>query len=167
LAPIFDSLGLPVDVDEQSRETREENPYAPFDNAGQWDLVYSCLYPERLSNKRIKRIAVNKYNRALKGNGFASLKDLDNRVTLLSSKGVPFRVCDFKPGRAAPKWAPPLIQVWMRDTLEVIKRLVGNPQWARHMKYASEKAYNENNERIYSEPWTGNWWPRIQVFVSV
>jgi Plavaka transposase len=156
---------LPVDIDDQSREAREENPYAPFDNAGQWDLVYSCLYPERLSNKRIKRIVVNKYNRALEGSGFTSLKDFDKRVKLLSSKGVPFRTWNIKPGSSAPKWAPQLMEVWMRDTLDVVKRLVGNPRWANDMKWAPEEAYNENKERIYSELWTGNWWKRMQVYL--
>lgn len=154
---------MPIHIDDQNGKSGHENPYWPFENEGQWDIVFGCLYPERLSNKRIKRIAINKYNRALHGDGFESLQDFKKRVKLLSSKGVAFRVYQFTRTKSAPEWAPLTIDVWMRNTLEVVKQLVGNRRWANELKWASEEVYNEKNERIFSELWTGNWWKRMQV----
>jgi hypothetical protein len=158
-----DFLGLPVDIDNQNREARAENPYWPFENPGQWDLAYVCLYPERLSKRRIQGIVVNKYNRSLHGRGFKNFRDFERRVKLLASKGVQFKVYVFGRSIKAPGWAPTSIEVWMRDTLEVVKQLVGNVKWADVMKWAPEEVFNGNNERIFSELWTGNWWKRMQV----
>ena len=50
-----------------------------------------------------------------------------------------------------------------RDNLEVLKDIVGDVGLAKDMKWAPERLVNGDQERLYSELWTGDWWPQIQV----
>jgi hypothetical protein len=34
------------------------------------------------------------------------------------------------------------------------------------MKWAPEKCFNSKGERVFSELWSGDWWWRMQVYLS-
>ena len=57
------------------------------------------------------------------------------------------------------------VELWLRDPLECIRELIGNPAFRECMKYAPERHYadRELRERMISEMWTGNWWWTKQV----
>jgi hypothetical protein len=55
--------------------------------------------------------------------------------------------------------------MYKREVIDVIRDLIGNPRFRKHMKYAPERHYTSSNKksRVYGEMWTGNWWWRRQV----
>jgi hypothetical protein len=56
-------------------------------------------------------------------------------------------------------------ELWIRDPVECICELIGNPAFHEYMGYAPEKAYVDKygrNQR-YDEMWTGDWWWTTQV----
>ncbi|KAI0682454.1 hypothetical protein BC835DRAFT_1311511, partial [Cytidiella melzeri] len=57
-----------------------------------------------------------------------------------------------------------LVELWKRNPVDCIKELIANPLLAEHMRFRSERLY-ENEDRkwpIFSEMWTGEWWETIQ-----
>jgi hypothetical protein len=75
-----------------------------------------------------------------------------------------------------PKWSRRTIRVkgdsgeeildlWLRDIVEVVRELIKNRRFLEHMRFAPEKHWEdlEHTIRIYDEMWSGDWWWRIQV----
>ncbi|RDB17807.1 hypothetical protein Hypma_000671 [Hypsizygus marmoreus] len=56
------------------------------------------------------------------------------------------------------------VELWMRNPVELVKELIGNPAFAPYMAYHPERAYRDQaqTERIYDELWTGEWWWKAQ-----
>ena len=61
------------------------------------------------------------------------------------------------------------VSLWMRDPLECIKALIGNPSYKESMQYAPIKVWKDMDmdERVYGEMWSANWWGRTQVSTSI
>src|ERR1700676_2134783 len=62
----------------------------------------------------------------------------------------------------------PLIEeneLWIRDPIECIRELIGNPAFREHISYSCQKVFadKEGKNRIFDEMWTGDWWWRTQV----
>lgn len=57
------------------------------------------------------------------------------------------------------------VELWLRDPVECIKELVGNPAFKDHMSYIPEQVFEdpEGETRVFDEMWTGNWWWDTQV----
>ena len=57
------------------------------------------------------------------------------------------------------------LELWLRDPIECLRELMGNPMFKDVLKYAPEKAYldEEGNLRVYDEMWLVDWWWEIQV----
>ncbi|KAJ6478333.1 hypothetical protein C8R45DRAFT_934095 [Mycena sanguinolenta] len=59
------------------------------------------------------------------------------------------------------------VELWMRDPVECIKELVGNPAFQEHMAYAPERVYwtreGRADSRIFDEMWTAEWWWELQL----
>ena len=53
----------------------------------------------------------------------------------------------------------------MRDPIDCIRELIGNPMFRDVMRYAPERVYvdEEGTDRLYDNMWTGNWWWDLQV----
>jgi hypothetical protein len=56
-------------------------------------------------------------------------------------------------------------ELWLRDPVECIRELIGNPAFREYMAYAPEKTYTDKygRNRRYDEMWTGDWWWTTQV----
>ena len=56
-------------------------------------------------------------------------------------------------------------ELWVRDPVECIRELIGNPAFREYMAYAPEKTYTDKYgwNRRYNEMWTGDWWWTTQV----
>ena len=147
-----------------SQDMPNSKTYWHFENEYQWHLSGICLYPEPLPNSRIQRIAVQKYNPCLQhGREFNSITDFKKRVGMLATKGE-WRIGYAKPHKNVGVWAPKRAEFWYRDSLEVLKYLVGDARLASEMKWAPEKVYNPNGQRLYSELWSTDWWWEKQVY---
>lgn len=55
--------------------------------------------------------------------------------------------------------------VYMRNIVEIVRELIGNPRFKHHMRYAPERQWTSDARihRVFGETWTGNWWWRMQV----
>lgn len=57
-------------------------------------------------------------------------------------------------------------ELWLRDPVECVLELLGNPAFRDSMKYAPERHWKGGkhaNNRQYNECWTGDWWWKVQV----
>ncbi|KAG1784333.1 uncharacterized protein HD556DRAFT_1446796 [Suillus plorans] len=56
------------------------------------------------------------------------------------------------------------VELWMRDPVECIKDLIGNPQFKDHMVYAPAQAYTDSAglNRVIGDMWTADWWGEKQ-----
>lgn len=58
-----------------------------------------------------------------------------------------------------------LVEIWMRDILEVVQELLGNIAYGKQLVFVPQKVYLNGNdgERKIDEMWTADWWSEIQV----
>ncbi|KAG6818925.1 hypothetical protein H0H92_002401, partial [Tricholoma furcatifolium] len=56
------------------------------------------------------------------------------------------------------------MELWYRNTIDIIKELLGNPALREHLRYAPERVYldKERKNRMYDEMWSGDWWWETQ-----
>ncbi|KAG2112917.1 hypothetical protein BD769DRAFT_1364286 [Suillus cothurnatus] len=52
------------------------------------------------------------------------------------------------------------VELWMRDPVECVKDLIGNPLFCDHMVYAPVRAYKDpaGLHRVIDDMWTADWW---------
>ncbi|KAG2118402.1 Zn-finger domain-containing protein [Suillus clintonianus] len=52
------------------------------------------------------------------------------------------------------------VELWMRDPVECVKDLIGNPLFKNHMVYAPTRAYKDREglHRVIDDMWTADWW---------
>ena len=157
--------GLPLDKGDVTKlQELVSKTYWPFDNIEQWMLAKALTFPSPLSNKMIRNIAVERYCPWITvGKGFKSVRDFHKRLDQLPAKGGEWQQSYITPGPTVPQWSPPMVPFSYRDSLEVLKDIVGDVRLAKDMKWAPERLVNGDQERLYSELWTGDWWLRIQV----
>jgi hypothetical protein len=60
------------------------------------------------------------------------------------------------------------MELWLRDTVDVIKDLFDNPAFKDVFALEPELHFadEELTQRIVDEAWTAEWWHRLQVRVS-
>lgn len=60
------------------------------------------------------------------------------------------------------------LELWLRNPVDCVAELIGNPVFKDHISYAPEKVFADRLGRIrrYDEMWTGDWWWDVQVRVS-
>lgn len=63
------------------------------------------------------------------------------------------------------------VELWLRNPLECVAELIGNPAFDGYVSYEPERVYTNSTgrSRVYDEMWTGDWWWDIQVrsFASI
>lgn len=80
--------------------------------------------------------------------------------------GIPERAGDWQTRTLSFKDRPnDEFTLRFRDPVDAIKSLWCDPDLSPHMVYAPSKVYadKEQNNRIYTEMWTGQWWHVLQV----
>jgi len=57
------------------------------------------------------------------------------------------------------------VELWMRDPVECVKDLIGNPLFRNHMVYAPVQAYKDpaGLHQVIDDMWTADWWCDKQV----
>ena len=60
------------------------------------------------------------------------------------------------------------LELWMRDPVECVKELIGNPAFKTLMLLVLEHVFADENgtNRIFDEMWTADWWRKTQVSVE-
>ncbi|KAG8730593.1 hypothetical protein FRC10_002580 [Ceratobasidium sp. 414] len=61
-----------------------------------------------------------------------------------------------------------ILDLWKRDVVEVVKMLISDRRFMRHMRFAPEKHWSSEDRecRVYDEMWSGNWWWRTQNIIG-
>jgi hypothetical protein len=158
----------PLDIlvaDKRNDNSSDSETYFPFENASQWKLAKSLLFPKRQSRAGVNNLAVEKNCPWIQtGTGFKSPNDFYQRLELLNYRGGQWRQSYVVPGPTAPTWRPNQVEFYHRDTFETLKYIVSNPKLQNHMKWAPERQFNSKGERVFSELWSGDWWWRMQVY---
>ena len=145
-------------------EHAQNNIYWPFDNVDQYNLAKFLCYPKIKSNRIIRRSGVESQCSWMKpGSGFKTVSDFKNRLSLLEQVGGEWFVAPLKATEQAYAWVPKVRQFYFKDTMAVLKDLIGDPKLAPYMKWYPEKLYDGSNRRLYTDLSTGDWWWRLQV----
>jgi hypothetical protein len=58
------------------------------------------------------------------------------------------------------------VDIWMRDPVDCVRELIGNPSFAEEMRYAPVKEFKRTRAglaQVYSEMWSASWWWQTQV----
>lgn len=60
------------------------------------------------------------------------------------------------------------VELWVRDPIECIRELLGNPMFREHTVYQPRRVYTSEarTSRVYDEMDTGDWWWDTQVRLS-
>ncbi|KAI0072632.1 hypothetical protein K474DRAFT_1726506 [Panus rudis PR-1116 ss-1] len=60
------------------------------------------------------------------------------------------------------------VELYLRDAMECVRALYGDPQFAPHLIYAPEQHFldEEQTDRVWHDMHTGNWWWMAQVFLE-
>jgi hypothetical protein len=157
------TIGLPCvsgndDNVESTLSALLEKTLWPFANIEQWIMAQHLTFPTPAPIRVIKDVAIEGYcSWIIPGLGFKSVADFKSHLDKILAKGGEWQEFHVMRAPQAPPWAPPTVSFWVRDSLAVVKDIIGDVRLAKDMKWAPETLYNRKNERIYSELWTGNW----------
>jgi len=152
------------DSREAEPEAREANDYWPFENLDQYNLAKFLSYPKMKSDRIIKSSAVERHCSWIKeGCGFRSVKDFKRRINLLEPKGGEWFSAPLMATEEAYSWVPATRQFYFKNTMTVLKDVVGDPKLAQYMKWVPQRLYDESGRRVYTDIWNGDWWWRLQV----
>lgn len=57
------------------------------------------------------------------------------------------------------------LELWLRDPVDAVKDLIGNPALREHMTYAPQKLFEDmaKEARVWEEMHTADWWWETQV----
>ncbi|KAI0695225.1 hypothetical protein BC835DRAFT_1306084 [Cytidiella melzeri] len=57
------------------------------------------------------------------------------------------------------------LELWRRNPVECVRKLIGNPAFREAMSYTPERVFSdeEGKSRVIDEMWTADWWWRVQV----
>ncbi|KAJ7619276.1 hypothetical protein FB45DRAFT_755446 [Roridomyces roridus] len=153
---------------EEWREKQQavgESEYSPFVGEDEWELA-------QWLSKNVSQTATDEFLKLSMVSVKNELSFHNNRAFLQKIDALP----------TGPGWSCEIMSVvgnvkdedgnlltedlelWMRDPVECIQQLMGNPLFKEHMVYAPERAYTsaKGTTRVLDEMWTGNWWWEIQ-----
>ena len=153
------------------RARHGDSIWAPFKSKWDWDLAH-WVKTERATSSAVGRLL------PIIGVSAASplcyyVPNSGHKVTELSYRTVKQlnRFIDKKlPGRPAFERkevdiGPKTLEFYCRSTLECIKSLFGDPQYAKDLVFVPERHYSspERKSRLYHKMYTGDWWWETQV----
>ncbi|KAG8764147.1 hypothetical protein FRC12_008248 [Ceratobasidium sp. 428] len=62
------------------------------------------------------------------------------------------------------------LDLWRRDSLDIVRKLIGDPRFAQKIQYAPEMHYQITPDgrrvQVRGEAWTGDWWWRTQEMLG-
>ena len=154
-------LGLPSSPDIVLPS--DERTYWPFRNQGQWELAHHVLFPAPFMQSKLKK-AISKSSTWINPEcGFENIADFNRRLGLLPAKGGEWKSVILNPQNNAPRNASMNLTFWYRDSLEILRDMVGDKRLSPHIHWAPQKITNSKKDRVYSELWSGDWWWNMQV----
>ncbi|KAI9750296.1 MAG: hypothetical protein M4579_006529 [Chaenotheca gracillima] len=96
-----------------------------------------------------------------------SFNNADSWMSLIHQiqHGIPeeaWRAQDFAIQPIISSLEPSRYSIHYRDITKVLQFLIGHKPFAENLTYAPTRGYNSNNDRVFNEMHTGDWWWRTQ-----
>lgn len=95
---------------------------------------------------------------------FANARDVNETIDSITHGDSPWHAFSVKYNGTeelsadSPAWKSQSFEVWYRDPLSVMERMIGNPSFANEIDYAPKKVYStKTNERQYCDLMSGDW----------
>jgi hypothetical protein len=146
----------------------QEDEWAPFENEKEY------RFAEWVVKHRISKTAVDELLKSTTFTGnhtftsayslFKKLDGLTYELGMHTWKSG--KVCFTRPDASNVATNLRFTQFFYRNPITCIEFLLRQTAYKEHMTYAPLKVYNEMNERVYSELYTGDWWWKVQVSLS-
>jgi hypothetical protein len=130
----------------------------------QWLVAKKLAYGQIESNANIKKWGVESENPTFKpGDRFASVPDFHRHLDAMDQIGGLWTEGLIDRAADDDSWVPHQMKFWFKDSMEVLKDIVGNPKVVDHTKWHPERIIQKDGSRKYTEMWTGDWWWDVQV----
>jgi hypothetical protein len=97
------------------------------------------------------------------GDGFTTVKDFHNHLDAMEQIGGPWTEGVINRAADDESWVPHQMKFWFKDSMSVLKDIVGNQRVAEYTKWSPERIVQKDGTRKYTEMWTGDWWWDVQV----
>ncbi|KAJ3967517.1 hypothetical protein EV361DRAFT_973150 [Lentinula raphanica] len=140
---------------------KEEDQYGPFASCLEWEISQWAV-KEKVSQSSFNRLLKIPQLKERLGLSFDNARSMLNKVDQLPDRCGPWFVkqLSFK-DRPQEEFT-----VRYRDPVEAIRALWGDPSLAKDLVYQPGKLFRRSkcteDERIYSEMWTGSFWHAVQ-----
>ncbi|KAG2034075.1 hypothetical protein BDR03DRAFT_935443 [Suillus americanus] len=147
------------------QEEEGEDPWSPFEDVEEWDLAQWLI-------KNLGQTRTNEFLKLPITQNRSKLSFHNNRSFLQHVDKLPHG-----PGWTCKKvtvhgnckdenseMMQEDVELWIRDPVECVKELIGNPSFKEDMAYSPAKAYADRagQDRIIDEMWTADWWGEKQ-----
>ncbi|KAG2028794.1 hypothetical protein BDR03DRAFT_1019341 [Suillus americanus] len=146
------------------QEARGLDPWAPFADAEEWGLVKWLV--SRVGQNAIDEFMKLPITSCLKTSftsKYSLMKAIDQlpRGTEWQLKRISVEGNKLTNER---QYETEDLELWMRDPVECIRELMGNPEFDHMVSYAPERVFSdvEGKTRRFDEMWTGDWWWEMQ-----
>ncbi|KAH8976730.1 hypothetical protein EDB92DRAFT_1810600 [Lactarius akahatsu] len=144
-------------VYQSSHELFGSSIWAPFRSQCDWEVAHWAKTRGPTSSALADLLAIPSVADNL-GLSYRTPKELNDIIDKELPGCPPFKCQDLT-------IAGDTHQVYFRDTLQCIRSLYGNPEFARDLAFAPERHYVDHRRacRVYSEMHTGDWWWAVQT----
>jgi Plavaka transposase len=152
----------PLEEFRKERETVcEGRIYFPYENVEQYDLARAMTNPCIQNRTLIDRICVK--GTFLKPDvAFASVDDFLGRLDSMKACYTGWVEKEVRPiDGDVSEWGTP--RYWCKDALAVLQEILENPFLNGKCVWAPVREFNEEEDRIYTDMHSGDWWWEMQV----
>ncbi|KAI0055661.1 hypothetical protein BV25DRAFT_1815297 [Artomyces pyxidatus] len=141
-------------------EHRDDNPWAPFANELEWELVRWAKTRGPTSTAFTDLLQIKGLREKLE----LSFKNVGDVNTIIDNQlpTTPAFNCE-EVEVDGEKY-----EVYFRDILACVRSLYGNPEFSPFMTYAPERHFcdEEKTNRVFDEMHTGDWWWKLQTVLE-
>ncbi|KAG8912619.1 hypothetical protein FRC01_004991, partial [Tulasnella sp. 417] len=152
--------------------------YHPFQSQGEWEFA-EWIMKSGISHRDTDRL--------LKSRMYGELQERSSAFKTFHDNHSFLKTIDSLPGLGQAGWkhveisiagnvagpdGQPLnetVELWMRDPVECVAELIGNPTFRDTMQYspiqeteADDDSFEEEPDRFFEEMWSGDWWWQVQ-----
>ncbi|EIW80284.1 hypothetical protein CONPUDRAFT_57860 [Coniophora puteana RWD-64-598 SS2] len=168
-ASTYGTAPTPFELLQEKQNRDGLSMYAPFADKEEWDL--SCWLLESVTktaaDKFLKLDITKSRVQPSFGSAHTWMKHIDQLPTgpewkcvRISADATNVQVVSEEDEDEDDE----VFELWMRDPVDAVQELIGNPALKEHIAYAPERVYAdaEGKERRFDEMWTADWWWQTQ-----
>ncbi|KAJ3718827.1 hypothetical protein C8R42DRAFT_546394, partial [Lentinula raphanica] len=140
----------------------KQDTYSPFSSRLEWEISHWAV-KEKVSQSSFNRLLQIPQIKEKLGLSFDNARSMLNKVDQIPERcgGWLVKQLSFK-DRPQEEFT-----VRYRDPIKAIKALWGDPSFSKDLVYRPAKLFRKSGfkeeDRIYSEMWTGSFWNKVQV----